>query len=129
MVAEARLADPDEHYPYKHDAVSTLIADNPGMGPEGPGDMAAQAEDFMTQRIADASAAYIDAQAAYLADSSRGKREAYEAAKEDLVAARKAHRRSRVDSEGRPVGAIVASTPSAVPDHLVGPRLRRVGEE
>jgi hypothetical protein len=129
MLAEARLADPDEHYPYKAADVDALLADNPPMGPGGQKDSTARAEDFMSQRIADASAAYIEAQAAVVADPSRANRTAYEAAKDDLAAARRTHRRGRVDANGAPVGAVVASTGGALPEHMVGPRLRRVGEE
>lgn len=127
-IAAARLADPDEHFPYKLSAVQALIKKDAPMGPE-QGDSSVSAQDFMSPRIAEASDAYNDAQAAYLADPSPGNRSAYEAAKDDLVAARKTHRRNRVDSDGNPVGAVVATTSAQRPDHMRGARLRRVGED
>lgn len=127
-VAAARLADPDEHFPYKHEVVVDLVDKNPPMGPEGPKDASVSAEDFMTRRIADASAAYIAAQEEHLLDPSPATASAYEAAKDDLVAARRTHRRARVDADGKPVAAIVAQTSAAPGEHQVGPRLRRVGE-
>jgi hypothetical protein len=104
-----RLNDPGEHYPYKHETVLNLIADNPAMGPDGPDDDRVRAEDFIDEAIADASKAYIDAQAAYLTDP--GTRDAYEQAKQDLVAARQAHRANRGDGPT-----------------VVGIRARRAGE-
>ena len=129
MLAQARLADPGEHYPYKASDVAALLKSNPPMGPDGAKDGAARAEDFMSQRIAEASAAYIEAQAAVVANPTPATRSAYEAAKDDLVAARRTHRRARVDADGNAVGAVVASTSNGLPDHMVGPRLRRAGEE
>lgn len=95
MVRTARLADPNEHFPYKHAEVTDLVAENPPMGPNGPDDTSFLAEDFMTQEIADASKVYIEAQAAYLKDPGDATRGEYEAAKADLVFARQAHRVNR----------------------------------
>jgi hypothetical protein len=128
-VSAARLRDPDEHFPYKADVVADLIEVNAPMGPGGPDDDRVKAEDVMSRRIAEASEAYIAAQAAHLDTPTDGSRSAYEAAKDDLVAARKTHRRNRVDAEGKPVGAVIGNTTAPAPDHMVGPRLRRVGEE
>jgi len=128
-VAAARLADPGEHFPYKIAVATQLLEDNPPMGPDGPDDDSVQAEDFMSQRIADASAAYIAAQAAFLKDPTAANTEAYRAATDDLVAARRTHRRSRVDADGKPVAAFVGITRAATPDYQRGPRLRRVGED
>ena len=128
-IGAARLADPGEHYPYKIGTVERLLASNQAMGPGGTNDNSVQAEDVMTQRIAAASKAYIDAQAAFLTTANPATHEAYEAAKDDLVAARKAHRRSRVDADGKPIGAVIGLTAAPAPEHQRGPRLRRVGEE
>lgn len=127
-VAAARLADPEEHFPYKQAEVAKLLKANPAMGPDGPGDTTVQAEDFLTTRIAEATAAYIDAQAAFLADPSPANRSGYDARRDDLIAARRTHRRTRVDPDGNPVANVVGMTPGA-PDHLRGPRFRRAGEE
>lgn len=110
MLRTARLNDPDEHYPYRHDAVCALVNENPPMGPDGEDDDRVSAEDFMSQEIADASRDYIDAQAAYLTDPGDATREAYEAAKAELQAARAAHRANRTGAT------------------IVGIRARRAGE-
>lgn len=128
-IAEARLADPDEHFPYKLAAVQTLVKKDAAMGPSGPADDSVSVQDFMSPRIAEASAAYNDAQAAYLADPTPGNHSAYEAAKDDLVAARKTHRRNRVDADGNPTGGVVGTTSAGRPEHMRGVRLRRVGED
>jgi hypothetical protein len=94
-VARARLADPDEHYPYKADAVAQLLEENPAAGPAGPDDDSKRATDFMSTRVADASAAYIEAQAAYLRDPGDATLADYQEATDDLVAARRVHRRRR----------------------------------
>lgn len=111
MTSPDRLHDPGEHYPYKHDHVSALIAENPPAGPDGPDDDRVRVEDYISQPIADATRDYIDAQAAYLTDPGDATRAAYEQAKADLQAARAAHR------ENRPAGPVV-----------VGVRARRAGE-
>lgn len=95
LVNHARLDDPGEHFPYKHEAVSALIAENPPAGPQGPDDDRVVVRDMISQPIADASRNYIEAQAAYLASPGDGTEIAYKAAAEDLVAARQAHRANR----------------------------------
>lgn len=110
LVRQGRLADPGEHFPYKHAEVSALVADNPPAGPDGPDDDRVRVEDYMTQEIADATRDYVDAQAAYLAEPGDATLPAYDTAREDLVAARQAHRANRV-----------APT-------VVGIRARRAGE-
>lgn len=106
-----RLDDPDEHYPYKHAHVSALIEENPAHGPDGPDDDRVRVEDFISQRIADATRDYIDAQAAYLTDPGDGTRSDYEHAKQALAEARAEHRANR------PAGPTI-----------VGVRARRAGE-
>jgi hypothetical protein len=128
-IAAARLADPDEHFPYRLGEALAAADGDTLMGPGGPEDDRATGADFMTERIARATGDYIDAQEDYLGEPSRANRERYEQAKDDLTAARKAHRRSRLDADGRPIGAIVADSNVLPPAHQVGPRLRRVGEE
>jgi hypothetical protein len=128
-IATARLADPDEHFPYKLGAALGVLKKDAPMGPGGPDDKSATASDFMSQRIAETSAAYNEAQADYLKDPSPANRSAYEAAKDDLVAARKTHRRNRVDADGNPTGSVVALTNAGRPEHMRGVRLRRVGED
>lgn len=108
-LALARLNDPDEHFPYKHDTVTGLLAADPAMGPgvpdriDGADDNSRTFADYMSQGIADASRDYIDAQAAYLQDPSEDTRVGYEAARDRLVAARLDHRAAR--DEGFVVGA------------------------
>lgn len=99
------------HFPYKHEEVLNLVADNPPMGPDGPDDDRVRAEDFTSERIADAAKDYIEAQVAYVDDPGDATREAYEQAKRELVAARQEHRASR------PAGPTV-----------IGIRARRAGE-
>jgi hypothetical protein len=77
LVRKGRLADPDEHFPYKRDD-----AERAGL----PGAIAAACE------------TYVAAQKAYLEDPGDGTRSEYEAAKEALVQAR---REQRI-AEGRP---------------------------
>lgn len=109
LLSEARLNDPGEHFPYKHDVVIALLEDNPPMGPgvpdgvDGTDDRSREAADYMSRDIADASADYIDAQAAYLADPSASNKAAYEAARDQLQAARLDHRQGR--GAGFTVGA------------------------
>jgi hypothetical protein len=129
LVADARLNDPGEHFPYKRKVVDALVAKDAPLGPEGPKDASVSAQDFMTPRIAEATDAYIAAQAAYLADSSSANRERYDMARDDLVAARQSHRRTRVDAQGNPVLNVTATSASADQDHLRGTRFRRPGEE
>lgn len=101
ILAQARLEDPDEHFPYKTAAVLGLIEEDPPMGPGMPGrvdgadDRSREVGDYITEDIALASEAYIDAQAAYLADPTDTNRQAYDAARDQLVAARLDHRQNR----------------------------------
>jgi hypothetical protein len=103
-VAELRLADPDEHFPYKHDDVVALIDENPPMGPgtpdgvDGTADTSRVIGDYTSRAIADASRDYIDAQADLLRDPSDDTRSAYEAARDRLGAARLDHRQARGNS-------------------------------
>jgi hypothetical protein len=127
-IAAARLADPGEHFPYKRAHASRLLTDNPPHGPEGPSDNRVQVEDFLSGRIVLATEAYVAAQAAWLEDPSPANKELYQDAAQALVAARQAHRRNRVDADGNPCSAIVATT-GTPPAYLVdGLRHRRVGE-
>jgi hypothetical protein len=126
-VNAGRLNDPDEHYPYKLDHVRQMLDDNPAMGPDDEGDDV-RMEDFMSRRIAEATDDYIAAQAAYLKSETAQNRAAYDSARDDLVAARRAHRRARTDVDGNPVANIVGIADRR-DDHLVGRRFRRVGEE
>jgi hypothetical protein len=108
-LAAARLGDPDEHFPYKHDAVIDLMDSDPPMGPgvpdgvDGTEDTSRAVADYTSQGIADASGAYIEAQAAYLRDPGEDTRAGYEAARDALVAARLDHRINR--GNGFTVGA------------------------
>lgn len=95
LVRAGRLADPGEHFPYKHDAVTALLEDNPAAGPAGEGDDSKRVSDFMSVRIAEATAAYVGAQEAYLRDPGDVTLAEYQSAAEDLQAARKTHRRKR----------------------------------
>ena len=106
-----RLNDPDEHFPYKHAHVLALVDENPPMGPEGPDDDRVRAEDYLTRAIADATNAYIEAQAAYLRDPGDATRADYRDAAAKLQAARAEHRKNR----------------TAGPT-VVGIRARRAGE-
>jgi hypothetical protein len=111
LLRTGRLNDPGEHFPYKHADVTTVVEENPPMGPEGPDDDRVRAEDYMSQDIADATKAYIEAQEAYLKDPGDATKADYSEATSALVAARQAHR------AGRPAGPTI-----------VGVRARRVGE-
>jgi hypothetical protein len=101
LMSQARLADPNEHFPYKIDEVLDLIDTDPPMGPGIPGqvngadDTSRTVADYMTPGIAQASAEYVDAQAAYLESPSDTTRQAYDAARDRLVAARLDHRSNR----------------------------------
>lgn len=109
LLAAARLSDPGEHFPYKHDAVIAFIRAGqpmgPGIpdGPDGEFDESRSVGDYITEAIADASRDYIDAQAALLTDPSSSNRAAYDAARDRLVAARLDHRQNR--GQGFTVGA------------------------
>jgi hypothetical protein len=106
-----RLTDPDDHFPYKLDEVKALLEANPPLGPDGPDDDRVRAEDYLSADIADASAAYVEAQAAFLTDPGDGTKAAYQGARDKLQAARAAHRANR------PAGPVV-----------IGIRARRAGE-
>lgn len=100
-VAEARLSDPDEHFPYKLDTVLGLIDEDPPMGPgvpdraDGADDTSRTVGDYMTRQIAEASSGYVLAQETFLTDPSAENRQAYDAARDRLVAARLDHRQNR----------------------------------
>lgn len=128
MVAQARLADPDDHFPFKTSDAKAALK-RKGMGPDADARDDVTGADYTSTRIIEATEAYIAAQAAFLDTPSRANRSAYNAATDDLIAARRTHRRNRVDMDGNPVANIVGMTRSAQPEHRVGPRLRRVGEE
>lgn len=95
LVRAGRLADPGEHFPYKHDEVVQLLDENPAAGPDGEDDDSRRVSDFMSTRIADASQAYVQAQESYLGDPGDATLATYQEAADDLVAARRAHRRKR----------------------------------
>lgn len=109
LLARARLADDNDHFPYKIDEVLDLIDTDPPMGPGIPGqvdgadDTSRTVADYITPGIAEATDAYIGAQAAYLENPSDDTRQAYDAARDRLVAARLDHRENR--GEGFTVGA------------------------
>lgn len=109
LVSQARLADPLDHFPYKLDEVLALIDDDRPMGPGNPDglpgkdDRSRTVGDYITPGIAQASSDYIDAQAAYLETPSDDTRQAYESARDELVAARLDHRENR--GQGFTVGA------------------------
>jgi hypothetical protein len=100
-LAAARLADPGEHFPYKRDAVQAVLDEDRPMGPGSPGqldgaeDRSRNVGDYITEEIADASEAYVAAQAALLADPSEENKQAYDAATDRLQAARLDHRARR----------------------------------
>jgi hypothetical protein len=95
LIRQGRLNDPGEHFPYKHDTVVALLEENPPAGPNGADDDSRRVADFMSPRIADASRDYIAAQEAYLRDPGDATLAAYQEATDDLVAARRSHRRRR----------------------------------
>ena len=109
--ARDRLNDPDEHFPYKHEHVCALIEENGPAGPDGPDDDRLRVQDYISQDIADATKAYVEAQAAWLSDPGDATQELHQQAARDLVEARRAHRANR------PAGPVV-----------VGIRARRSGE-
>ncbi len=100
--AQARLNDPNEHFPYKYDEVLLLLDDGTLMGPGVPGqrdgdddDDSRTIHDYMSYGIAAATRDYIDAQAAWLTDPTADTTAVYEAARDRLVAARLDHRQNR----------------------------------
>lgn len=100
-LAAARLTDPDEHFPYKLEDVLDLIQEDPPMGGGVPGgidgteDRSFEVADYITAAIAEASEAYIQAQADFLDNPGDETRSAYEAARDRLNAARLDHRTNR----------------------------------
>lgn len=126
LVSQARLADEGEHFPYKTSDAKAALK-RKAMGPDGSSGVTGA--DYLSARIVEASEAYVAAQAAYLADPTPGNRSAYAVATDDLVAARRTHRRSRVDAQGNPVGGVVGLTDAPRPPHMRGYRHRRTGEE
>lgn len=108
-IANARLNDPEEHFPYKRQAIDDLLNQAPAMGPGSPNgdtgesDNSRTVADYISADIATASKEYIDAQAAFLSDPSESNRAEYEAARDRLQAARLDHRAKRGD--GFTVGA------------------------
>jgi hypothetical protein len=104
LLAASRLADPLEHFPYKHDDVCALVDENPPMGPEGADDDRFRAEDYTSRAIADATRDYIAAQAAYLEDPGDAAKAEYERTRDVLQAARLDHRSNR---RGVTVGGVM----------------------
>lgn len=110
LLAAARLADPDDHFPYRYREVVALLGDPQPMGPgipdrlDGSQDVSRTVDDYMSLDIAAASRDYIDAQAAYLENPGSVEAAAdYAAARDRLVAARLDHRQNR--GTGYTVGA------------------------
>lgn len=101
LLAQARLSDPDEHFPYKHDEVVALLDEGVMMGPgnpdglDGASDESRTIDDFMTRDIADATRDYVEAQAEFLKDRSDDNRMVLDAARDRLQAARLDHRQNR----------------------------------
>lgn len=94
--AKTRLNNVDEHYPYKGDAARALLDENPPAGPAGANDARLTASDFISHPIIDASEAYVEAQAAHVANPGDvDAQAAYAAAAEELIAARQRHRANR----------------------------------
>lgn len=90
-----RVNDPGEHFPYKRATVVALLEADAPAGPEGPDDKRARVSDYTSRRIADASDAYVRAQATVLQGGDEPALAAYRAARDDLVAARAEHRANR----------------------------------
>lgn len=95
LLRAGHLNDPGEHFPYKHDDVVSLIRAGTVMGPEGEDDDRMTIEDYMSREIADRSRDYVAAQEAYLRSPGVATLGAYDGAREQLVAARQAHRANR----------------------------------
>lgn len=95
LIREGRLNDPGEHFPYKHGEVTALLEENPPAGPNGPDDDSMRASDHMSQQIADATRLYVEAQEAFLRNPGDATQAEYQAAAENLAAARAYHRRGR----------------------------------
>lgn len=109
LLAAARLADPAEHFPYKHDAVVVLLDDSVPMGPgvpdgtPGERDTTRMIDDYMSRGIADATRDYVAAEEAYLTEPNPATHMAYTGARDRLQAARLDHRQNR--GQGFTVGA------------------------
>jgi hypothetical protein len=95
LINAGKLADPGEHFPYKHKHISGLIAQDPPAGPRGPDDRTLSLTDYIDQDVADAAAEYIAAQAAYLAKPTAANRRRYHITRDLLIMARRAHRRGQ----------------------------------
>lgn len=108
-IANARLNDPEEHFPYKRQAVDDLLNQAKPMGPgspngdDGQNDNSRTVADYISADIANATQEYIDAQAAFLEDPNEDTKGEYDAARDRLQAARLDHRANR--GEGFTVGA------------------------
>jgi hypothetical protein len=114
LLADSRLADPGEHFPYKHREVRALLDKNPPAGPRGPKDDSFRTSDFMSDKIADATRDFIDAQSAVLKDvRDPYARLQYKGATDFLVASRRAHRVGRVREDGSPKLTITGRDESA----------------
>lgn len=105
----ARLKDPGEHFPYKADAARQALET-----PPDPDTSNHPEHWYISTAIIDASAVYVEAQAAWLkagssSDRDDDTRRAYDDAAARLVEARRVHRR------GRPVApVVVAGHPEAI---------------
>lgn len=107
MARPARLDDPLEHYPYKHQHARALVAENPRFGPNGPDDDAVETTDVLTPELVDLTAAYVKAQEVYVEQRTAGNLAAYRAARDELTEGRRRHRANRVDDQGRPTVGII----------------------
>lgn len=101
----AHLVDDDAgHFPYKHDAALDVVRDDAPAGPDGPDDDRVRGGDFLSEDIVNATADYVEAQAAYYTSGDAESLSAMQEAALRLVEARIAHR------EGRPEGLAVTAT-------------------
>lgn len=98
-----RVGHPDEHFPYKRDAVEQALAENAPAGPDGPDDDSRRVADFVSVPLIDATAAYVAAQEKHLTEPSADNAREYKATAENLRAARQFHRRNRVTDAGQPL--------------------------
>ena len=105
-LGQAALNDPLSHFPYKRAVVDGMLA-TPNLpmgsgrpaGLEGAEDTSRTIEDYMSPGIAEATDAYIAAQAAHLANpDDEATFDAYNAARDQLQAARLDHRQNRGES-------------------------------
>lgn len=102
LLAQARLDDPDEHFPYKAEHARALIEENPPAGPDGPDDDSLRVTDVLPLDIAEATEKYVAAQQAYLRKPTAKALAALDKSRDLLTVARKHHRRDRVDEHGNP---------------------------